>query len=126
MLLEVGNTRAGFEEGRVARFGVFGEDAEFGFEEVGVDGDQGGVVEQFLDGVKVVRIFAVAIQPRDDTPPARARRSVPLPAERHRFRSLCASSESVMQVRQALQCTPEAIAFDGGTLNAPMARHEAL
>ena len=68
VLLEVGNTRAGFEEGRVARLGVFCKDAEFGLEEVGVDGDQGGAVEQFLDGVKVVRIFAVAIQPRDDTP----------------------------------------------------------
>ena len=119
VLLEVGNTRAGFEEGRVlvdddregginaefaheegrgvcregrvsashvgeevffegrqftgavehvARLGVFCKDAEFGLEEVGVDGDQGGAVEQFLDGVKVVRIFAVAIQPRDDAP----------------------------------------------------------
>lgn len=28
VLLEVGNTRAGFEEGRVARFGVFCKDAE--------------------------------------------------------------------------------------------------
>ena len=50
----------------VAGLGVFGEDAEFGFEEVGVDGDEGGAVEQVLDGVEVVGVFAVAIQPRDD------------------------------------------------------------
>ena len=52
----------------VAGLGVFGEDAEFCFEEVGVDRDEGGAVEQFLDGVEVVSIFAVAIQPRDNAP----------------------------------------------------------
>ena len=52
----------------VAGLGVFGEDAEFGFEEVGVDGDEGGTVEQFSDGIKVVRVLAVAVQPRDDAP----------------------------------------------------------
>ena len=52
----------------VAGLGVFGKDAEFGFEEVGVDGDEGGAVEQFSDGVEVVGVFAVAVQPRDDTP----------------------------------------------------------
>ena len=52
----------------VAGLGVFGEDAEFGFEEIRVNGDEGGAVEQFLDGVKVVGVFAVAVRPRDDAP----------------------------------------------------------
>ena len=52
----------------VAGLGVFGEYAEFGFEEIGVDRDEGGAVEQFLDSVEVVGVFAVAVQPRDDAP----------------------------------------------------------
>ena len=52
----------------VAGLGVFGEDAEFGFEEVGADGDEGGAVEQVLNGVKVLGVFAVAVEPRDDAP----------------------------------------------------------
>ena len=50
----------------VAGLSVFGEDAEFGFEEVGVDGDERGAVKQVSDGVEVLRVFAVAVQPRDD------------------------------------------------------------
>lgn len=50
----------------VAGLSVFGKDAEFGCEEVDVDGDECGTVEQFSDGVEVVGVFAVAIQPRDD------------------------------------------------------------
>ena len=126
VLLEVGNTRAGFEEGRVARFGVFCKDAEFGLEEVGVDGDQGGAVEQFLDGVKVVRIFAVAIQPRDDTPlleqgvqflcqprgidsapcvppPSRSCRSVRRSSARLRL-SLSTAARSILQWRVMRRC----------------------
>ena len=50
----------------VAGLGIFGKDAEFGFEEVGVDRDKGSPVEQLSDGVEVLGVFAVAIQPRDD------------------------------------------------------------
>ena len=50
----------------VAGLGVFGEDTEFCFEEVGVDRDEGSPVEQLSDGVEVLGVFAVAIQPRDD------------------------------------------------------------
>ena len=52
----------------VAGLGVFGEDAELGFEEVGVDGDEGSPIEQFSDGIEVLGVFAVAIQPRDNAP----------------------------------------------------------
>ena len=50
----------------VAGLGVFGEDAEFCFKEVGADGDEGGAVEQFSDGVEVLGVLTVVVQPRDD------------------------------------------------------------
>ncbi len=47
-------------------------------------------------------------------------------AERHRFRLLCASSESVVQPVRRFECTPEANAFGAAALDTPVVRHEAL
>ena len=113
----------------VPGLGVFGEDAEFGFEEVGVDLDERGAVEQFSDGVEVVRVFAVAVQPRDDAalleqgveflcqprgidsahcvpPPSRSCRSVRRFKARLRL-SLSAAARSILQwcVMRRCRCT---------------------